>query len=271
MLHAEDAMRTAQILLATALSVALGSSAARAEVKTKEIEYKQGATPLKGFLAYDDAARGKRPGVLVIHEWWGENEHARHQAERLAHAGYVAFALDMYGNGKTTTHPQDAQAMSAEISKDPQLVAARFDAALEVLKSQPQTDPAKIGVVGYCFGGAIALHMARAGADVSAVAVLHAPLAPNGPPAEKGKVKARILAQEGGADPFVSKDQVEAFKKEMKAAGVKAEVIIYPGARHSFTNPEADKVGMEALHYDEATDKKSWAALVKFLKSTLGA
>jgi dienelactone hydrolase len=271
MLRAEDTMAKPKLLLVAALWIAFGAGAARAAVKTKEIDYKQGATPLKGFLAYDDALKGKRPGILVIHEWWGENEHARHQAERLAQAGYVALALDMYGNGKTTTHPKDAQAMSAEATKDPRVVEARFNAALDVLKSQPQVDPTKLGAVGFCFGGAIALEMARAGADLAAVAVLHAPLAPQWAPAERGKVKARILAQEGGADPFVSKDQVEAFKKEMKAAGVKADVIVYPGVKHSFTNPDADKFGMEALHYDDATDKKSRAALVKFLKSTFGS
>jgi dienelactone hydrolase len=242
------------------------SGAARAEVRTKEIEYKQGDTPLQGFLAYDDAAKGKLPGALVIHEWWGQNQHARNQAVRLAKAGYVAFALDMYGKGKVATHPKDAQAFMEEATKDPQVVAARFNAALDLLKQQPQVDPERIAAIGYCFGGGVALNMARAGADLDAVATFHGALKPGGAPAEPGKVKARILVQTGTADPMVPREQVEAFRKEMKEAGAKVEIITYPNVRHSFTNPDAAKVGMEGLAYDANADRKSWAALLRFLK-----
>lgn len=242
---------------------------AQAEVKTEEIEYQQGETALQGFLAYDDAAKGKRPGVLVIHEWWGHNQHARNQAIRLAKAGYVGFALDMYGKGKVATHPDDAKAFSAEASKDPAVVRARFDAALELLKKQSQVDPARIAAIGYCFGGGVALSMARAGEDLKAVATFHGALGAKGDPAEKGKVKPRILVMTGGADPFVPKEQVEAFQKEMKAAGVRAEVITYPGVKHSFTNPDAGKAGMEALAYDKDADEKSWAAMLRFFKRAL--
>ena len=248
------------------LWLALVATSARAEVKTKEIEYKQGDTPLKGFLAYDDAVKGKRPGVLVIHEWWGMNDHARNQATRLAKAGYVAFALDMYGKGKIATHPKDAQAFMEEATKDPGVLAARFNTALDLLKQQPQVDPKRIAVIGYCFGGGVALDMARAGADLDAVATLHGALKPSGAPAEPGRVKAPILVQTGAADPMVPKEQVEAFRKEMKEAGAKVEIITYPNARHSFTNPDAAKAGMEGLRYDANADRKSWAALLKFLK-----
>lgn len=241
------------------------AGAALAAVKTQEVEYKQGDTTLQGFLAYDDAAKGKRPGVLVIHEWWGHNEHARNQAVRLAKAGYVGFALDMYGKGKLATHPKDAQALMEEVMKDPQLVAARFNAALGLLKQQPQVDPEKIAAIGYCMGGSVALAMARSGADLDAVASFHAGLTPSSAPAEKGKVKARILVQTGGADPMVPKAQVDAFKKEMKAAGARFEVVTYPAAKHSFTNPDADKVGMPALAYDAEADRQSWEAMLALL------
>jgi dienelactone hydrolase len=249
---------------------ALLAGSAEAKVKTKEIEYKQGGTTLQGFLAWDDAAKGKRPGVLVVHEWWGHNQHARNQAIRLAKANYVGFALDLYGKGKVTTHPQDAKKFVMEATKDPEVMAARFDAALDVLKKQPHVNAEKIGVVGYCFGGGVALDMARAGEDLAGVATFHASLAPSGPPAQPGKVKAHILVQTGGADPNIPKERVEAFEKEMKDAGVDAKVIVYPNAKHSFTNPDADKAGMPALAYDPQVDKQSWAEAVKFFKQVFG-
>jgi dienelactone hydrolase len=252
-----------------AVSVLLASAPARAEIKTQEMEYKQGDTTLVGFLAYDDAAKGKRPGVLVVHEWWGHNQHARDQAVRLAKAGYVGFALDMYGKGKVAEHPQDAQAFMQEATKDPMTMWMRFNAALDLLKQQPQVDATKIGAIGYCFGGAVALGMARAGADLQAVGTFHAAMPP-GPPPEKGKVKPRILIQAGGADPMVKRDQVEAFEKQLKDAGAKVEVIYYPKAQHSFTNPAADKSGVPGLSYNADADKKSWAALTAFLKKTFG-
>lgn len=261
-------MSTKTLAALVACAVAVG---AQAKVKTKQIEYKQGDTVLQGFVAWDDAAKGKRPGVLVVHEWWGHNQHARNQAIRLAQAGYVGFALDMYGKGKVTTHPQDAKAFVAEATKDAQVLTARFDAALDQLKKQPQVDAEKIGVVGYCFGGGVALSMARAGEDLDGVATFHASLAPFGQPAQQGKVKAHILVQTGGADPNIPKTAVEAFEKEMKDAGVDAQVIVYPNAKHSFTNPDADKAGMPALAYDAHADEESWAQAVKFFRKVFGS
>ncbi len=255
----------------TLAALAAVASVARAEVRTKPIEYRQGNTVLQGFLAWDDAAKGKRPGVLVVHEWWGHNQHARNQAIRLAEAGYVGFALDMYGKGKVTTHPQDAKAFVMEATKDPQVTAARFDAAVRVLKGQPQVDPGKIGAVGYCFGGGVALNMARAGEPLAGVATFHGSLAPSGPLAQPGKVKARILVQTGGSDPNIPQSAVEAFEKEMKDAGVDARVIVYPEAKHSFTNPDADKVGMPALAYDARADRESWAEAVMFFRQVFGS
>lgn len=238
------------------------ASAASAEVQTREVEYKQGDTVLVGLIAWDGAAKGKRPGVLVVHEWWGHNEHARNQARRLAEAGYVGFALDMYGKGKVTTHPKDAEAFMTEATKDPAVIAARFNAALEQLKQDPHVAPAKIAAIGYCFGGSVVLGRARAGADLDAVVSFHGALATKSP-AEKGKVKARVLVLTGAADPMVPPEQVEAFNKEMNAAGAKFQVVSYPGAKHGFTNPDADKAGMDALAYNAEADKKSWAAMLE--------
>jgi dienelactone hydrolase len=262
-------MRTTIAFLSVSLAFAV---TARAEVKTQEVEYKAGDTPLKGFLAYDDAAKGKRPGVLVVHEWWGMNEHARNQAVRLAKSGYVALALDMYGNGKTTTHPEEAMAFTKEATKDHAVMSARFDAALDLLKKQPQVDPTKIAAIGYCFGGGVVLGEARSGADLAAVATFHGHLATDGGPSmEKGKFKGQILVMTGAADPHVPPDQVQAFEKEMSTAGVKFNVIKYPGVKHSFTNPNADKAGVPGLEYNAEADKKSWIELEKFLKHAFGS
>jgi dienelactone hydrolase len=203
--------------------------------------------------------------VLVVHEWWGHNEHTRNQARRLAEAGYVGFALDLYGKGKVATHPKDAEAFMNEAAKDPAVLAARFNAALEQLKQDPRVAPAKIAAIGYCFGGSVVLGRARAGADLDAVVSFHGALATKSP-AEKGKVKARVLVLTGAADPMVPPEQVEAFNKEMKAAGAKFRVVSYPGARHGFTNPDADKAGMDALAYNAEADKKSWAAMLELFK-----
>lgn len=240
-------------------------------LKEQEVEYKAGEVVLKGYLAYDDAAKGKHPGVLVVHEWWGHNEHARNSARKLARAGFVGFALDMYGEGKLATHPKDAAAMSGEVRKDLGLMQARFDAARDFLRGQPNVDPARIGVIGYCFGGAVALEMARAGEDLPAVVTFHGVLGTEHP-ARKGEVKSRILVLTGADDPFVPKTQVDSFVKEMKAAGVKFKVISYPGAKHSFTNPAATEAGEKfnlPLAYNAKVDKKSWTEAQKFLKSAL--
>lgn len=254
-------------LLAAAMAVALvvRATTAFAAVKTKEIEYKQGETVLQGYMAWDDAAKGKRPGVLVVHEWWGQNAHARKQAERLAKAGYVGFALDMYGKGKLATHPADAQAFAAEATKDPAVTKARFDAALDLLKADGHVNPDKIAAFGYCFGGAVVLGMARAGEDLKGVVTFHGALATEHP-AEKGAVKARILANVGDADTLVPADQVTAFEAEMKAAGADCKVLHYAGAKHSFTNPDAGTHGMDALAYNAKADHASWDASMKFLK-----
>ena len=254
-----------RIYLVVVAGVLLAASEASAEVQTREIEYKEGETVLQGLMAWDDASKGRRPGVLVVHEWWGHNEHARHQAKRLAEAGYVGFALDMYGKGKATTHPKDAQGFMAEVKKDPMVIPARFHAALELIKQDPHVSAANIAAIGYCFGGAVVLDEARAGADLDAVVSFHGALATNRL-AAPGKVRARVLVLTGAADPFVPKEQVEAFSQEMKAASATFRVVTYPGVKHGFTNPDAGKAGMDALEYNAEADKKSWASMLELLK-----
>jgi dienelactone hydrolase len=248
--------------IVAAFVVLTWASVAAAEVRTKVIDYTQDGTALQGFLAWDDATAGKRPGVIVVHEWWGHNDHARAAAQRLAQAGYVGFALDMFGKGRLAAHPDDAMKLMTEATKDPAVVGARFNAALAELKKDPHVDPTRIGAIGYCFGGTVVLSQARLGADLDVVASFHGGLG-NLPPVKPGAVKARVLVYTGGADPMVPADQVAAFEKDMKAAGAKIDVVTYPGAKHGFTNPAAGSYGMEALKYDATADKASWAAMLK--------
>ena len=261
-------MRTRFLLPLAALFTATLAASASAAVKSKVVEYEANGVPLQGYMAWDDAVKGKHPGVIVVHEWWGHNQHARNAANKLASAGYVAFALDMFGKGKVTTHPDSAQAFVAEAMQDAAAIPSRFDAALALLKADPHVDPARIGAIGYCFGGAVVLGMARSGEDLKAVATFHGALGTQHP-AEPGKVKAKLLIQAGGADPMVPPEAVAAFDKEMKAAGANYRIITYPGAKHSFTNPRADSAGVPGLAYNADADHKSWAELLKFFKKEL--
>lgn len=259
------------VATATAVVLCALTQLARAEVKTQEVEYKQGSTVLQGFVAWDDAvtSKGKRPGVIIVHEWWGHNQHARNQALRVAKAGYVGFALDLFGKGKLAKHPKDAQAFVAEATKDPAIERARFDAAVAQLKKLPQVDPTKIAAIGYCFGGGVVLDMARSGEDLAAVATFHGSLS-SGLTAKKG-IKPRILVMTGGDDPMIGTEQVEGLRKELTAAGARFEIISYPGTKHSFTNPDADKAGVPGLGYNAIADKESWEALVKVLREVFGS
>jgi len=234
----------------------------------QEITYNAGGTILKGYIAYDKAIEGKRPGVLVVHEWWGHNDYARERARQLAKMGYTALAVDMYGDGKQAAHPDDAKKFAMEVMGNMDEEKSRFEAGMKALEKQPTTDPAKIAAIGYCFGGGVVLEMARAGLDLRGVASFHGMLGTEHP-AQKGAVKAKILVLQGEADPFVPHEQVEAFKKEMAAAEAPVEYHGYPGAKHAFTNPGATDLGKKfelPLAYDEEADKASWAELDGFLK-----
>jgi dienelactone hydrolase len=258
-------MRLSFVLAAMLVAAACTRAAPGPKIETREFDY-QGPSgePLQGFVAWDDAAQGKRPGVLVVHEWWGHEQHTRNQARRLAEAGYVGLALDVYGKGKHATHPQDAQALVGEAMKDPTVVAARFNAAWQELKRDPHVDSTKIAAIGYCFGGMVVLNMARSGADLDAVASFHGAL-PEGP-VDSGKVRARVLVLSGDADSFVPAAKVEAFRQAMEKAGARIAVVTYPGAKHGFTNPDAGSHGMDQLAYDAQVDSASWSAMRQMLK-----
>jgi len=260
-------MKANRWLLTTLAMLAL-VTAANAKVQTRDIEYTVGDSTFHGHLAWNDSVKTKQPGILVVHEWWGLNEHARRQAERLAASGYVALALDMYGNGKVAEHPQDAQTFATEAQKDPAAEKARFDAARAELVKDPHVDPKRIGAIGYCYGGGVVLGMARAGEDLRAVATFHGALGTE-LLAEKGKIKPRILVMAGTADDFVPMSQVHAFEQEMKNAGAKFQVITYPGVKHSFTNPDAGTHGMPELQYNADADRKSWASMLAFMKTAM--
>jgi dienelactone hydrolase len=245
----------------------LVAAAAQAAVQGKEVSYSANGTTLKGYIAYDDAVKGKRPGILVIHEWWGHNEYARRRARMLAEHGYTALALDMYGDGKQAHHPDDAQKFSSEVAKNAVLAKARFDAAYSLLGKEDTVDANNIAAIGYCFGGSVALNMARMGEPLKAVVSFHGGLG-TGSPAEAGKVKARIASFSGEDDPMIPAAQVAAFREEMDKAGVTYKVVTYPSAKHAFTNPDADKYGKEfklPLAYNAAADKASWDEGLVFL------
>ena len=251
-----------------ALLMSCATLSSLAEIKGEEVEYTSDGVTMKGFIAFDDAVKGKRPGVLVVHEWWGLNDYARNRARMLAGLGYTALAVDMYGDGETASHPDDAGKFAGEVFKNLPEAKARFTAALELLKRQETVDPSNVAAIGYCFGGGIVLHMARMGVDLKGVASFHGSLATQAP-AKKGDVKAKILVCNGGDDPFVSKDDIAAVKKEMHDAQADLTFKSYPGAKHSFTNPAASEAGKKfnlPLAYNEKADKASWNDLKAFFK-----
>jgi len=240
---------------------------AGASVQGRDVAYRAAdGTVLKGYLATDASLAGQRPGVLVVHEWWGHNAYARKRAEMLAGLGYTALAVDMYGGGQQAAHPEDAGKFAGAVRKNLPLMKERFLAALELLRQQPTVDPTRVAAIGYCFGGSVVLEMARAGTDLRGVASFHGSLG-GGSTAQSHAVKARVLVLNGAADTFVTAEQIEAFKKEMEAAGVNYRLVNYPGALHSFTNPDADEYAKKfnmPIAYNAAADQASWSELQAF-------
>jgi len=250
----------------TAISHDIGNG-----VILKVVDYEYEGTKLKGFLAYDDASKAKRPGVLVFSEWWGLNDYAKIRAQQLAELGYVAFAADLYGNGKVidTSHPEDAQKMAGALRMNQKTWRGRAEAALKQLTSQPNVDAAKIGAIGYCLGGSTALQLAYSGANLKAVATFHAGLA-SPTPEEAKAIKAKILVCNGAADKFIPEKAIADLKAAMKAANKPLDFVAYEGAVHSFTVPGADKVGNPGMKYDAKADGDSWNRMRKLFGETLG-
>ncbi len=260
-------MKTFTAVLAAAFLFA-GLSHARAEVKTEVVEYRHGDVVLEGYLAYDDAIPGKRPGVLVVHEWMGHNPYVRKRAEQLAGLGYVAFALDMYGKGVRAKDAKEAAALAGKYKGDRPLMRARAGAGLDVLRKHARVDPSRLAAIGYCFGGTAALELARGGADLVSVVTFHGGL-DTPTPGDARNIKGKVLALHGGDDPFVPMKQVEAFQEEMRKGGVDWQFVSYGGAVHSFTNPEAGSDNSKGAAYNERADRRSWEAMKTFFAETL--
>lgn len=230
-------------------------------MQTQDIEYHADGARLLGYLAVDDARTGKRPGIIVAHEGNGLTEHSKTSARRLAEAGYVAFALDYYGDGQPLEDMNQMMARLGVWMADPTGIRLRAHAALEVLLAQPQTDSARLAAIGYCFGGTTALEMARAGEPLAAVVGFHAGLG-TARPAGAGTVKAKVLVELGADDPIVPAAQRDAFAAEMTAAKVDWRMTLHGGCVHSFTNPGATALGRPDLRYDAAADARSWRAML---------
>jgi len=248
------------LLLLSMLSLSVNAEAA---VKTKIVEYKQGNTTLEGYLAWDDSNKSLRPGILVVHEWTGINNHMRQRSEMLARLGYVAFAADIYGRGIRPSTPEDAAKTAGIYKNDPKLMRARAMAGLEELKKQKLVDPKRIAAIGYCFGGTTVLELSRSGADLQGIISFHGGLS-TATPQDAKNIKARVLVLHGADDPFVKSEEVSAFQEEMRKGGVDWQLISYGNAVHSFTNKEAGTDNSRGAAYNEKADRRSWEAMKAF-------
>jgi dienelactone hydrolase len=249
----------------TALLALSCSSAALAEIKVEHIKYTCGQTTLEGVLVYDAAATDKRPGVLVCPEWWGRNDYADNRAKQLAALGYVAFAIDMYGEGKTTTDPKQAGEWSGQVMRDPKEMRSRAGAGLKVLAESARVDSTKLAAVGYCMGGTVALELARSAQphteSLLAIVPFHASTIAAANAEDNKNIKGTVLVCHGQDDAFVRPEQIESFHKQMKDAGIDYAFVSFAGAVHAFTNPGADAFGVPGVKYNQKADRRSWSAM----------
>jgi len=253
----------------TAAVVLAAAGAARAGLRAGNVEYKHGDVTLEGYLAYDDAMEGQRPGVVVVHEWYGVNDYVKGRARQLARLGYVALAIDMYGKGRRAKTRAEAARLSGALRKDRKLMRARARAGLEALKRHRLTNRARLAAIGFCFGGTTALELARGGADLDVVVSFHGGLG-TPLPAKAGEIKAKVLVLHGAADPHVTAEEVAAFRKEMTAAKADWQMISYGGAVHAFTNPDAGNDPSTGAAYDAKAARRSWAAMQLLFIETIG-
>jgi dienelactone hydrolase len=258
----EDIMTHNRLLIILA-SLVLWGSVAQGAVVTRTVSYRHDGVSLQGYLAYDNALKGKRPGVLVVHEWWGLNDYARKRATQLAAMGYVAFALDMYGKDKVADHPEQAKEFMKQVTENVDTWQKRALAGLAILKKQPNTDSSRIAAIGYCFGGSTVQQLAYSGADIRGIVSFHGSLIPPTESAVK-QTKAKILICHGASDPFTKPEAMQAYIAAMNASDIDWQMDIYGHAKHGFTNPGADKHGMPALGYNRHADLRSWEAMRQF-------
>jgi dienelactone hydrolase len=237
-------------------------------IKTDAIEYREGATSCEGYFAYDDARQGKRPGVLVVHEWGGLGDYVKQRARMLAELGYVAFGCDIFGKGVRGTTMEECAKISEPFYKDRTVTRTRARAGLEQLRNHPRVDTGKVAAIGYCFGGMVALDIAREQMPVNCVVSFHGQFMT---PAPAKKITARILALHGAVDPVVPPAEVAAFEKEMEEAGADWQLVAYGGAKHTFTNFNLPTNLPGPAAYNEKADKRSWVAMQDFFKEVLGA
>ena len=238
------------------------------QVHNEMIDYKQGDTTLEGYLAYDASRTGKRPGVLIVHQWKGLTGYEKHRADLLARMGYVAFAVDIYGKGIRPQNTQEAGAQAGKYKKDRALLRERVQAGLDVLRQQAQTDPKRIAAIGYCFGGTTVIELARSGADIAGVVSFHGGL--DSPHPEDGKnIKCKLLVLCGADDPFVPAKDMAAFEDELRQAKVDWQLVKYGGAVHSFTEPTAGDNHLAGAAYNEKADRRSWEAMKGFFAESL--
>ena len=250
------------------LMLALSVAPTFAAVKGEEVAYESGGVVMKGYLAYDDAIKSKRPGVLVVHDWWVHGEYVRGRARALAALGYTALAVDMYGNGKQVEHPDDAGKLSGTVRGNLPVMKARFNAARDVLGKHGTVDAKRIAAIGYSFGGSTVLEMARQGVDIAGVVNFYGDLTTQHP-APKGGIRANILVLNAAADAMIPPEQVNKFKQEMAAAKADYKFINYPGTKHLFTRPDADALAKKynlPVAYDAEADRKSWTEMQAFFK-----
>ncbi len=236
-------------------------------MKEENVTYTSDGTTMQGYVVYDENKEGARPAVLVVHEWWGLNDYAKKRARDLAALGYIAMAVDMYGNGKQADNPDSAGKLATPFYTNPQMAKTRFDAALAKIKTYSQADASRVGAIGYCFGGAQVLNMAKMGDDLKGVVSFHGNL--NVVPANKDLLKAEVLVCHGAADPFVPEDEVALFKKQMDSIGAKYSFRAYEGAVHAFTNPNATAMGEKfniPIKYNAAADTASWNDMKAFFE-----
>jgi dienelactone hydrolase len=241
---------------------------APAQIHTGAIEYKQGDTVLEGYLAYDSAVKGQRPGVLIVHQWKGLTDYEKKRAEMLAGLGYIAFAVDIYGKGIRPQSNQEAGAQAGKYKSNRDLLRARAQAGLAVLQGHELTDPKRVAAVGYCFGGTTVIELARSGADIAGVVSFHGGL--DSPHPEDGRnIKCKVLALQGADDPFVPAKDLAAFEEEMRLAKVDWQLVKYGGAVHSFTEKEAGDNPKAGAAYNEKADRRSWEAMKEFFGEIL--
>ena len=261
-------MTNLSICFTAVLALLVAGMPAKAELQTQTVRYNDGDASLQGYFAWDDAIKGKRPAVLVVHEWWGLNDYARKRADMLARLGYLAFAVDMYGKGRVTEHANQADEWMKQITSNVDAWQQRALLGLDIMRTHELANGARVAAIGYCFGGATVMQLAYAGAALAGVVSFHGSL-PVATPEQAKNIRSRVLVAHGSADTFIPSERIVSFQNALNAAGVDWQMIVYGGARHGFTNPDADLYGMENLRYHKISDQRSWQDMQRFLKEIL--